>query len=59
MNEYVQITLDRYNEYLLYKEKYDLLLDTHNSLIEVLEDENFDFTNPLHKKVYDIYAKLC
>lgn len=59
MNEYVQITLDRYNEYLFYKEKYDLLLDTHNSLIKILEDENFDFNNPLHKKIYDIYAKLC
>ena len=58
MNEYVQITLDRYNKYLLYKEKYDLLIDTHNALIEVLEDENFDIKNKLHEKVYKIYEKI-
>ncbi len=50
MNESVTISLDRYNEYLLYKEKYNLLIETHNSLIEVLEDENFNIENPLHKK---------
>lgn len=59
MNEHVQITLDRYNEYLLYKKKYDLLIDTHNALIEILEDENFDFEDSLHKKIYKIYEKLC
>lgn len=59
MNEYVQITLNRYNEYLLYKEKYDLLNDTHNALIKVLEDKDFDIENPLHEKIYKIYEKLC
>lgn len=59
MNESVTISLERYNEFLLYKEKYDLLIETHNSLIDVLEDENFDFNNPLHKKIYKIYEKLC
>ncbi len=59
MNESVTISLDRYNEFLLYKEKYDLLIETHNSLIEVLEDENFDLENPLHNKIYKIYEKLC
>lgn len=59
MNESVTISLNRYNEYLLYKEKYDLLIEKHNSLIEVLEDENFDIENPLHYKIYKIYEKLC
>lgn len=59
MSECVIISLDRYNEFLLYKEKYDLLIETHNSLIEVLEDEKFDLENPLHKKIYKIYEKLC
>lgn len=59
MGEHVTISLERYNEYLLYKEKYDLLIETHNSLIDVLEDENFDLENPLHNKIYKIYEKLC
>lgn len=59
MSESVTISLERYNEYLLYKEKYDLLINTHNALIEVLEDENFDLENPLHNKIYKIYEKLC
>lgn len=59
MNEYVQISLDRYNDYLLYKKKYDLLVDTHNELIEIINDEDFDFDNPIHKKVYKMYERLC
>lgn len=59
MNELVQISLDRYNDYLFYKERYNLLEDIHNSLIEIIEDKNFDLGNPLHEKIYKIYAKSC
>lgn len=59
MNESVTISLDRYNEYLFYKEKYNLLIETQKSLADVLEAKNFDIENPLHYKIYKIYEKLC
>lgn len=59
MNESVTITLERYNEYLFYKEKFELLEKTRVYLSEILNDENFDIEDYLHKKIYSIYAKLC
>lgn len=59
MNESVTISLDRYNEYLFYKDKFQLLENTIKDLSEVLEDEKFDIENSLHNKVYKIYEKLC
>lgn len=59
MNESVIISLERYNEYLFYKGKYELLEETRKDLGKVLNDEKFNLKNPLHCKIYDIYAKLC
>lgn len=59
MNESVTISLDRYNEYLFYKEKYKLLEETRKALGEILNDKDFNFENPLHNDICDIYAKLC
>lgn len=59
MGEHVQISLDRYNDYLYYKEKFDSLIDVYNELVKIVGDEEFDLDNKIHSKIFEIYERLC
>ena len=59
MSEHVQISLDRYNDFLYYKEKFDVLVNVYNELIKIIDNEDFDIDNHIHNKIYKIYERLC
>lgn len=58
-NEHVQISLDRYHDFLDDNKKANLLYEIKKDLIEIIDDENFELEDPIHSKIFDIYARLC
>lgn len=58
MDEYVKISLDRYNGFLDDSKKADLLYRTIENLAKIIDNENFDWDKPIHSEVYKIYERL-
>ena len=59
MEEYVKISLERYDDFLEDNRKANLLYGVKKELIEIVDDENFVLNNDIHSKIFKIYEKLC
>ena len=59
MEEYVKISLDRYDDFLEDNRRVNLLYEVKKKLIEIVDDDDFVVDNKIHSKIFDIYAKLC
>ena len=59
MEEYVKISLERYDDFLEDNRKANLLYEVKKELIEIVDDENFVLNNNINSKIFKIYEKLC
>ena len=59
MEEYVRISLERYDNFLEDSRKANLLYGVKKELIEIVDDEKFDLDKDIHSKIFKIYEKLC
>ena len=59
MEEYVKISLERYDNFLEDNRRANLLYRVRKELIEIVDDEKFDLDKDIHSKIFKIYEKLC
>lgn len=59
LEEYVRISLERYDNFLEDSRKANLLYGVKKKLIEIVDDEKFDLDKDIHSKIFKIYEKLC
>lgn len=59
MEEYVKISLDRYNDFLDDNKKANLLYDIKKELIKIIDNEEFDTNDFIHTEIFKIYERLC
>lgn len=58
--EYVKISLDRYQGMLLNDtRKANLLDELYEEIMNIVDDELFDIDRTIDKKIYKIYERLC
>ena len=59
IEEYVKISLDRYNDFLDENRKANLLYDLYKEIRDIVDDELFDIDRNIDKKIFKIYERLC
>lgn len=59
IEEYVKISLDRYNDFLDDNKKANLLYDLYKSIINIVDKDSFNIDREIDKEIFKIYERLC
>lgn len=59
VEEYVKISLDRYNDFLDDNKKANLLHDLYKSIINIVDKDSFNIDREIDKEIFKIYERLC
>lgn len=59
IEEYVKISLDRYNEFLENNKKVELLDYLYRETRDIVGDNSFDIDRKIDKKIFEIYERIC
>lgn len=57
IEEYVKISLDRYNEFLENNKKVELLDYLYREIIDIVGDNSFNIDRKIDRKIFEIYLK--
>lgn len=57
IEEYVKISLDRYNEFLENNKKVELLDYLYREIRDIVDDNSFNIDRKIDKKIFEIYLK--
>ncbi len=59
VEEYVKISLDRYNDLLDDNKKANLLYDLYKGIINIVDKDSFNMDREIDKEIFKIYERLC
>lgn len=59
VEEYIKISLDRYNDFLDDNKKANLLYDLHKSIRNIVDKDSFNIDREIDKEIFKIYERLC
>lgn len=59
IEEYVKISLDRYNEFLENNKKVELLDYLYRKIRDIVDDNSFNIDIKIDKKIFEIYERIC
>ena len=59
VEEYVKISLDRYNDLLDDNKKANLLYDLYKGIINIVDKDSFNIDREIDKEIFKIYERLC
>ena len=59
VEEYVKISLDRYNDFLDDNKKANLLYDLYKGIINIVDKDSFNIDREIDKEIFKIYERLC
>ncbi len=59
VEEYVKISLDRYNDLLDDNKKANLLYGLYKSIINIVDKDSFNIDREIDKEIFKIYERLC
>lgn len=59
VEEYVKISLDRYNDFLDDNKKANLLYELYKSIINIVDKDSFNIDREIDKEIFKIYERLC
>ena len=59
VEEYVKISLDRYNDLLDDNKKANLLYGLYNGIINIVNKDSFNIDREIDKEIFKIYERLC
>ena len=59
VEEYVKISLDRYNDLLDDNKKANLLYDLYKGIINIVDKDSFNMDRDIDKEIFKIYERLC
>lgn len=59
IEEYVKISLDRYNDFIEDNRKANLLYGLYKEIRDIVDDNCFNIDRKIDKKIFKIYERLC
>lgn len=59
VEEYVKISLDRYNDFLDDNKKANLLYGLHKAIRNIVDKDSFNIDREIDKEIFKIYERLC
>jgi hypothetical protein len=59
MEEYVKISLDRYNDFLDDNRKANLLYEIKKNLTNLIDTDDFDTNDYICTEIFKMYERLC
>ena len=59
VEEYVKISLDRYNDLLDDNNKANLLYGLYKGIINIVNKDSFNIDREIDKEIFKIYERLC
>lgn len=59
IEEYVKISLDRYNDFLDDNKKANLLYGLYKSIMNIVDKDSFNIDREIDKEIFKIYERLC
>lgn len=59
VEEYVKISLDRYNDLLDDNKKANLLYGLYKGIINIVNKDSFNIDREIDKEIFKIYERLC